>query len=100
MHYALAASRNRSIICFDNLLDSTHKHTGNKYCKYEESTCIHGNRESKTVLALLRCFLKDIANEELISYEDIYSNMHKGQMTVIRTKIFSPSQRREAPFRA
>ena len=26
-----------SIMCSDNLLDSTHKHTVNKYCTYEES---------------------------------------------------------------
>ncbi len=47
--------------------------TVNKYCTYEESTCIHGNSDSKTVLMLLKCFLKDMANAELISYEDIYS---------------------------
>ncbi len=27
------------------------------YCTYEESTCIHGNSDSKTVLMLLKCFL-------------------------------------------
>ncbi len=47
-----------STMCFDNY--STHKHTVNKYCMYEESTCIHGNSDSKTVLMLLKCFLKDI----------------------------------------
>ncbi len=63
-----------SIMCFDNLLDSTHKHIVNKYCTYEESTCIHGNSDSKTVLMLLKCFLKDMANAELVSYEDIYTS--------------------------
>ncbi len=48
--------------------------TVNKYCTYEESTCIHGNSDSKTVLMLLKCFLKDMANAELVSYEDIYSS--------------------------
>ncbi len=63
-----------SIMCFDNLLDSTHKHIVNKYCTYEESTCIHGNSDSKTVLMPLKCFLKDMANAELVSYEDIYTS--------------------------
>ena len=29
---------------------------------------------SKTVLMLLKCFLKDLANAELVSCEDIYSS--------------------------
>ena len=63
-----------SIMCFDNLLDSSHKHTVNKYCMYEESTCIHGNSDSKTVLMPLKCFLKDMANAELVCSEDIYTS--------------------------
>ncbi len=47
-------------LCVSTITDSTHKHTVNKYCMYEESTCIHGNSDSKTVLMLLKCFLKDI----------------------------------------
>ena len=41
---------------------------------YEESTSIHGNSDSKTVLMLLKCSLQDMANAELVSYEDIYTS--------------------------
>ncbi len=63
-------------LCVSTICWTVHKHTVSKYCTYEESTCIHENRDSKTVLTLLKCFLiKDMANAELISYEDIYTNI-------------------------
>ena len=34
------------------------------------STCIDGNKDSKTVLTPLKCLFRDMANAELISYKD------------------------------